>query len=68
MRFAVDACVPSPVGEALRALGADVVSAAGRAAMPDEEVLSAAFTGDRVLITTDKDFGEIVFRATATQL
>lgn len=30
--------------------------------MPDEEVLSGAVAGDRVLITTDKDFGELVFR------
>lgn len=44
------------------ALSADVVSAAGRPAMPDEEVLSGALARDRVLITTDKDFGDLVFR------
>src|SRR5262249_14425390 len=43
-------------------LGADVVSAAGRPAMPDEEVLSGAVARDRVLITNDKDFGDLVFR------
>lgn len=62
MRFATDACVPAQLGEALRALGADVVSAAGRPAMPDVEVLSGAVARDRILITTDKDFGDLVFR------
>jgi predicted nuclease of predicted toxin-antitoxin system len=62
VRFAIDACVPGQLAEALTALGADVVSAAGRPAMPDEEVLSGALARDRVLITTDKDFGELVFR------
>lgn len=30
--------------------------------MPDIEVLSGAVAFDRVLITTDKDFGDLVFR------
>lgn len=30
--------------------------------MPDPEVLAGATQIDRVLITTDKDFGELVFR------
>lgn len=62
MRFAVDACVPTQLAEALGGLGADVVSAAGRPAMPDEEVLSGSVALDRVVITNDKDFGELVFR------
>lgn len=62
MKFATDACVPAQLAEALRALGADVNSAAGRPAMPDEEILSGAVAADRVLITVDKDFGELVFR------
>lgn len=62
MDFAIDACVPDQLAAALRALGADVVSAAGRPAMPDTEVLSGAVARNRVLITTDKDFGELVFR------
>lgn len=62
MKFATDACVPAQLAEALRALGADVNSAAGRPAMPDEEILSGAVATDRVLITVDKDFGELVFR------
>lgn len=62
MRFAIDACVPNQLAEALKAYGADVVSAAGRPAMPDDEVLSGALARDRVLITSDKDFGDLVFR------
>lgn len=62
MRFAIDARVPIQLAEALTNLGADVVSAAGHPAMPDDEVLSGAVARDRVLITTDKDFGELVFR------
>lgn len=62
MRFAIDACVPEQLAEALRTLGADVVSAAGRPAMKDEDVLSGALARDRVLITSDKDFGDLVFR------
>lgn len=62
MRFAIDACVPGQLAEALTALGADVVSAAGRPAMPDDEVLSGTVARDRVLITSDKDFGDLVFR------
>ena len=62
MRFAIDACVPEQLAVALRALGADVTSAAGRPAMPDDEVLSGSASRDRVLITSDKDFGDLVFR------
>ena len=62
MRFSIDACVPEQLANALRALGADVTSAAGRPAMPDDEVLSGSVLRDRVLITSDKDFGDLVFR------
>jgi predicted nuclease of predicted toxin-antitoxin system len=62
MRFAIDACVPEQLADALRSAGADVVSAAGRPAMPDNEVLGGAVARDRVLITSDKDFGDLVFR------
>ena len=58
MRFAIDACVPEQLAVALRALGADVTSDAGRPAMPDDEVLSGSASRDRVLITSDKDIGD----------
>ena len=62
MRFVVDACVPAQLAEALRSLGADVTLAAGRPAMPDAEILAGSVTRHRVVITADKDFGELVFR------
>lgn len=62
MRFSVDACVPAQLAVALRVLGADVTLASGRPAMPDDEVLSGSVSHDRVLITSDKDFGELVYR------
>ena len=31
-------------------------------ALPDEEVLSIALREDRILITNDRDFGELIFR------
>jgi predicted nuclease of predicted toxin-antitoxin system len=63
MRFAVDACVPRQLAEALTTLGADVTLAAGRPAMPDDQVLGGTVSVDRVLITADKDFGELVIRS-----
>jgi predicted nuclease of predicted toxin-antitoxin system len=62
MRFAVDACIPAQLIRALVALGADVTSAAGRPAIPDDVILADSMSEDRVLITSDKDFGELVFR------
>ena len=62
MQFAIDACVPAQLAAGLRTLGADVTLASGRPAMPDDEVLSGSVSHDRVLITSDKDFGELVFR------
>jgi predicted nuclease of predicted toxin-antitoxin system len=66
--YAVDACIPFQLIAALKSHGANVISAAGRPAMPDEEVLSVAVAGDRVLITSDKDFGDLVFRGGHTAL
>lgn len=62
MRFAIEACVPAQLAVALRAFGADVMLASGRPGIPDDEVLSGSVSRDRVLITSDKDFGELVFR------
>ena len=63
MKFLLDACASSgPLIAALKKLGCDVLSVRDR--MPqasDEEVLALAVEEDRVLITEDKDFGELVF-------
>lgn len=48
--------------ETLVSLGHDVLSAAEEApSASDAELLSQAVTEDRILVTEDKDFGELVF-------
>ena len=63
MRFLLDCCAASrTLHRALIDLGYDVVSANhGHASAPDEELLALAHREGRVLITEDKDFGELVF-------
>jgi len=63
VRFLLDVCVSSRTLEAvLVGRGHDVLSAVAidpRAS--DERLLRHAFDDDRVLLTEDKDFGELVF-------
>ena len=63
MKFLLDACAAStPVLAALRDLGCDVLSVHDRLPhAPDDVVLALAAEENRVLITEDKDFGELVF-------
>ncbi len=63
MRFLLDACVASrTLHEALVDLGHDVRSAwEGHAHASDETLLALAYEEGRVLVTEDKDFGELVF-------
>lgn len=63
MRFLLDACVASrTLHEALVDLGHDVLSAwEGYAHTTDEALLALAYQESRVLVTEDKDFGELVF-------
>lgn len=63
MRLIVDESTGTAVVEHLRALGHDVL-AVGEL-MPqaeDPDVLSRSVAESRVLVTNDKDFGELVFR------
>jgi predicted nuclease of predicted toxin-antitoxin system len=64
MRFLVDESVSADVTDYLRSVGQDVISIAevDRGAV-DENILARAVTERRILITNDKDFGEIVFRS-----
>ena len=63
MRFLADENVSRLVIERLRNAGHDVTSIAEmRAGAPDEEVLNAAEADGRILITEDRDFGEMVIR------
>ena len=63
MKFLLDVCVASRIlHRALIDLGHDVLSARdGHADASDEALLAIAYREDRVLITEDKDFGELVF-------
>ena len=63
MNLVADEGVDRPVVERLRQDGHDVVYVAELApSVADEEVLHQANTLSAVLLTADKDFGELVFR------
>ena len=63
MKFLLDVCVASRVlHKRLVDLGHDVLSARdGYATATDEALLAVAYREGRVLVTEDKDFGELVF-------
>jgi predicted nuclease of predicted toxin-antitoxin system len=63
MRFLVDECTGPAVSQWLRNQAHDVYSVYEQArGMDDETVLTEAESGHWILITNDKDFGEMVFR------
>lgn len=63
MRWLADECVDAGLVSHLRAAGHDVVYMAEIApAISDVEVLAHARAEDRLLLTEDKDFGDLVFR------
>ena len=63
-RFLLDESADLPLRAHLRAKGHDATAIAHDypAALADEEVLAIAVSEDRILITNDRDFGELVFR------
>ena len=63
MKFLLDVCADSwPLRSTLADLGHDVVSARERFPhASDEALLALAGEENRILITEDKDFGELVF-------
>ena len=62
MRVLLDTCVWGRAADTLRAAGHDVVWAGDWPEDPgDEEILDRAVRERRVLVTLDKDFGEMVF-------
>lgn len=64
MRLLADENFPGDAVQALRQAGHDVVWIAENApGSADREVLGRAESEDRILITFDKDFGELAFRA-----
>ena len=63
MRFLVDECTGPAVTRWLSAQGHDVISIfhTDRGAH-DAAILTRALAEDRIVVTNDKDFGEIIFR------
>lgn len=63
MRLLLDENVPMASVRALRAAGHDVYSASEVAiGAPDEELLARAHVDQRLLITFDRDFGDLAVR------
>lgn len=64
MLFLADENFPGPVVQALRARGDDVAWVAEKMrAASDEAVLARAQADGRILVTFDKDFAELAFKA-----
>ena len=63
MRFLVDECTGHAVAAWLRSLQLELVSGDDEArGLDDESVIKKANFGNYILVTNDKDFGELVFR------
>src|SRR5438128_1671619 len=64
MRFVIDESADARLAAHLTRLGHDVTLIARnyRPGLPDQEVLAIARREERILITDDRDFGELIFR------
>ena len=63
MRFIVDESTGTAVVEYLRSIGHDVLAVAEMMPQADDrDILARAVSEGRILVTNDKDFGELVFR------
>lgn len=63
MKFITDENLGIQVPQYLRSLGYDVISVIEVAlSKPDPDILNIANKENRILLTTDKDFGELVFK------
>jgi predicted nuclease of predicted toxin-antitoxin system len=63
MTFVADENFPQPALDALRKAGCEVFSVAEEyPGISDEEVAALCSESQRVLLTYDKDFGDLVFR------
>ncbi len=63
MKFLVDECAGPSVAGWLISQGHEVYSVFDESpGMSDDDVLSKAASEERILITIDKDFGEMIFR------
>lgn len=64
MKFLLDESADFPLGAYLKNLGHDVTAIAYEypRSLKDHDVLAIAHHEQRILITNDRDFGELVFR------
>jgi predicted nuclease of predicted toxin-antitoxin system len=64
MKFLIDESADARVARPLRQRGHDVATVADdhEKSLDDAEVLAIAYREQRILITDDRDFGELVFR------
>jgi predicted nuclease of predicted toxin-antitoxin system len=63
VNFLADECCDAGIVATLRADGHNVVYVLERqAGISDEDVLQNAFVEGRILLTEDKDFGELIYR------
>ena len=63
MKFLADECCDTGLVASLRKDGHDVLYVTEKkAGAIDDEILSDAYKEERILITEDKDFGELVYR------
>ena len=61
MKFLVDVCAGHSLAEWLRLQNYDVVEARDRdSKMADEDILAWAVSEERILVTMDKDFSELI--------
>ena len=65
MRMLLDECISTRVAPLLAAAGHDVVHVAQRDLLgkPDTEILAVAVAEQRVLVSADTDFGELLARS-----
>jgi len=63
LKFLADECCDTEIVSSLRENGHDVIYVLERKpGVSDDEVLLEAFNEERILLTEDKDFGELVYR------
>jgi predicted nuclease of predicted toxin-antitoxin system len=63
VRWLADECIAAPLVEALRQCDRDVLYVAEHAAgLTDADVVELSMREGRLLLTEDKDFGDLIFR------
>jgi predicted nuclease of predicted toxin-antitoxin system len=65
VRFLIDECLPPRMAELLRAAGHDCthVYELGLGGQPDEQIMVTADRENRILVSADTDFGELLANA-----